>query len=208
MGSPRCNWVRDRLPLLVGDDLQGPDRRRVERHLIGCPQCRQHHVTLGQTLGILRTAATIPPVPTDVSSLWPALARQIRESRRPVQITPFALPSPFVLALSWFRIHPWPVLGLGLGLLATIGVGLGVRQQHTAAQTQLVANEQPIAPSLTLSRPQLTQTPVLNPMPGREAPVAVESPTVENTPPRRDYDLDHGRPMPDPWEARDTKATY
>ena len=38
----RCAWVRDRLPLLAGDDWLGPDRRRVERHLIGCPTCRRH----------------------------------------------------------------------------------------------------------------------------------------------------------------------
>jgi len=200
--------VRERLPLLAGDDLQGPDRRWVERHLIGCSRCRQHHATLGEALRVLRFAATTPPILADTSSLWPALARQIRESRRPVQNTSFTLPARLASVLSWFPIHPAPAFGLALGLLATIGIGLGIRHQHAAAHAQLVANGHPLAAYVALSASQRVPTPVPDPVPGNEAPVSVESPTVENTAPRRNYDLDHGRPMPDPWETRDTKATY
>ena len=83
MRNPRCRWVRDRLPLLAGDDLVGPDRRRVESHLVGCPECRRHRVALGHALRALETASASSPARPDAPSLWPDLARQIRESRRP-----------------------------------------------------------------------------------------------------------------------------
>src|SRR5438874_1450647 len=121
MGSPRCKWVRDRLALLVGDDLRGPDRRRVERHLIGCLPCRQHQAALGQALQTLRTAAATPPAPPDAPSLWPALARQIRESRRPVPTSTFSFAWPLSFAWPRMNLNPWPALGLGLGLLTTLG---------------------------------------------------------------------------------------
>jgi anti-sigma factor RsiW len=206
MGSPRCQWVRDRLPLVVGDDLRGPDRRRVERHLIGCPQCRQHQTALGQALETLRAAAALTPaqVQPDAPSLWPALARQIRESRRPVPTSPFA----FGFAFSWLRVNLRPALGLGLGLglLVTLGVNLGVRNQIATAQARIRANEVPIVSVSTFPRSPLTQTPAINPKLRPELPAPVEAPVVENTPSRL-YDLDHGRP-PETREARDTKATY
>src|SRR3954471_14000913 len=124
MGNLRCKWVRDRLPLLVGDELRGLDRRRVERHLIGCPQCRLHQASLGEAVGVLRAVAVTAATgsPSGAPSLWPALARQIRESRRPVPPPTFA--GPLAWLLGWPRAIPWPafVLGLGLALVVTIGV--------------------------------------------------------------------------------------
>jgi len=199
MGSPRCKWVRDRLPLLVGDDLRGLDRRLAERHLIGCSQCRQHQAALGQALETLRTVAAIPPIQPDAPSLWPALARQIRESRRPV-------PTPaFPFSFAWLRINPWPALGLGLGLLATIGVSLGVRQQIAVSQADITANALPITRAVAPLGTQLTAEPA--PKPRRELPATIETSTVENAPlPRLDPDLEYGRPMPVPGETRDTKT--
>jgi len=203
MGNPRCKWVRDRLPLMAGDELQGPDRRRVERHLIGCPDCRAQQVGVGQALEVLRTVAATPPAAPDAPSLWPALARQIRESRRPVATPTFAF------ALARFRSHfiPGPALGLGLGLLATIGVSLAVRHQLADARAHIAANTRPIAVAADLrarmARPQA-------PEPRYEPPQPVEVPVVEAPqPPRFDFDLEHGRPMsPDLRDSRDTKATY
>src|SRR4051794_19162891 len=112
MGTLRCKWVCDRLPLLVDGELRGLDRRRVERHLIGCPHCRQRQAALGQALEALRTVAATSPASSEAPSLWPALARQIRESRRPVATPAFSFP--FSFALAWPRANPWLALGLGL----------------------------------------------------------------------------------------------
>jgi len=199
MGNPRCRWVRDRLPLLASDDLRGFDRRRVERHLIGCPHCREHQIGLGQALETLRTVAAASPTRPDAPSLWPALARQIRESRHATPAPYFTFPSAF----AWPRVRFAPALVLGLGLLATIGVSLEVRNQNAAAKAHIVANARPI---VAASQPQTPEPEDLR----RDSPKPVEPPVVENPPPPRlDYDLDTGRPMPpDVRDPRDTKATY
>jgi len=209
MGNPRCNWVSDRLPLYAGDDLRGLDRRRVERHLIGCPQCRQHQTALGQALETLRTAAAVTPAAPDTPSLWPALARQIREARRPAPVSPW--PSFLTVAGSWLRTNPWPALGLGLGLLVSLEVGLDVRHQVGTAEAHIRANARPIVTIHPMSGPQSTAASAPNSNPGHELP----DPVVENSPPssRPDetpiYDLDHGRPMPpDARDASYIKATY
>src|SRR4051794_18530463 len=107
MGNPRCRWVRDRLPLLAGEELRGLDLRRVERHLIGCPKCRHHRASLDGALSVLHAASAYAPAQPDAPSLWPDLARQIRHSRRPAQAPVFAWP---------WRLGLWPAFGLGLGL--------------------------------------------------------------------------------------------
>src|SRR4051794_10101516 len=164
MGNLRCKWVRDRLPLLIGDELRGLDRRRVERHLIGCPRCRQHQASLGQALGALRTVAATVLAPLDAPSLWPALARQIRESRRPVPTPTF--PTPFARLLAWPRANPRPVLGLGLCLLATIGVSLAIRQQVPVAQAHIARNARPIVAVPAASGPHPVNAPATQPNPG------------------------------------------
>ncbi len=209
MGNPRCHWVRDRLPLSVGDDLRGLDRRLVERHLIGCPQCRQHQAALGQALETLRTVAATTSTAPDAPSLWPALARQIRESRRPSPTPAFALPSPIVPIVSWLRQSPWPAFSLGLALLAAATVGLGVRHRIATADALILANSRPLAPASPVPRTALAETPKTDSR--RELPAPVEAPVVDSSSsPRIDYDssLDRGRPMPDRGEGRDTKATY
>jgi len=209
MGNLRCHWVRDRLPLYAGDDLRGLDRRRVERHLIGCPQCRQHQTALGQALETLRTVAAVPPAAPDTSSLWPALARQIREARRPAPVSPW--PSFLTVAGSWLRANPWPAVGLGLGLLVSLEVGLDLRHQAATAQAHLRAKASPLVAARPKPGPQPDTTSAPRSNLGHELP----APVVESSPPasRLDetpiYDLDHGRPMPpDARDVRDTKATY
>jgi anti-sigma factor RsiW len=208
MGNLRCKWVRDRLPLVVGDELRGLDRRRVERHLIGCSHCRQHQASLVQALDALQTVAATGPVPPDAPSLWPALARQIRESRRPVPSPTFSFS--FASLLAWPRANPWPALGLGLGLLAPIGVGIEVRQHSASAQAHIAANRGPIAPALVAHEPRPVETPASRPEPRREQPTPAEPPVVDSSPPPRlDFQLDRGRPMSsEARDTRDTKFTY
>jgi anti-sigma factor RsiW len=209
MANPRCHWVRDRLPLLVGDDLRGADRRRVERHLIGCPQCRQHQAALGQSLEILRTAAATSPAQSDAPSLWPALARQIRESRRPNPEPALAFPSPLPLLVSWLRHNPWPAFAFGLGpaLLAAAIVTMSpgvIPRKDAAVRAHVADTTGPIAPAPTLPLTVQTSVPVADSR--RELPPTSEPSSVEA---RHDYDLELGRPMPpDRAEARDTRLTY
>jgi anti-sigma factor RsiW len=209
MANPRCHWVRDRLPLLVGDDLRGLDRRRVERHLIGCPQCRQHQAALVQTLEILRTAAAASPAQSDAPSLWPALARQIRESRRPGPKPALAFPAPLSLLASWLRLNPWPVFSFGLGLAVlagvTVAVSPAVRQRKTSVKDHVVDATRPIAPASVL--PRIVQSAIPVPDSRSELPPTPEPAPAET---RHDYgDLELGRPMPaDRGETRDTRLTY
>ncbi len=110
-----CRWTRARLPLLAGDDLRGPDRRQVERHLIGCASCRERLEAHRRDLDVLALAASVSPVATDGPSLWPALARQLHEHRHPV-------PRTFALGLgSGWRL---PARGLALAAGALVAVGL------------------------------------------------------------------------------------
>ena len=142
MGNPPCKWVRDRLPLLAGDELVGAERRRVERHLIGCPRCRAHRVALGHALEVLHAAAAESPTGAGVPSLWPALARQIRESRRPAPAPGF----PGAALLGAFRPRFWLAFGLTLGLLAVLGVTVAVRKQAAEARAQILADSLPVPP--------------------------------------------------------------
>jgi hypothetical protein len=65
----------------------------VERHLVGCPGCRHHLGSLRDAVEVLHEAAGAEIV--TAPSLWPALERQIRESRRPE-------PSPWPRRLLWW----------------------------------------------------------------------------------------------------------
>ncbi len=114
MGRETCRWVADRLALLAGGELLGLERRRVERHVLGCPSCRDRLDRLRDALATLHTASQFDPVPADAPSLWPALARQIQESRRN--------PSPQRVRL---RLRTWVRLGLAATVLAAAS-GLGV----------------------------------------------------------------------------------
>ncbi len=157
MKNEHCRWVRDRLPLLAGGDLGIDDRRGAERHLIGCPDCRGRHQALDGAIRALRAAAATLPVRDDAPSIWPALSRQIRESRhRPAR-------------LSWLdrlagslRVGPgfWPAMGAVLGL-GGILVGVTRLAHHDAAQAAFaapalpspVARLDPVGPPAPASSP-------------------------------------------------------
>lgn len=115
-----CGWVRHRLPLMAADDLVGPDRRLVERHLIGCSGCRHRLEGLQSALNVLHQAAQVPgPAEVPAPSLWPALARQLREARRPT--------SPPAWVRLWPHLLAWSGFGLAAGLLVALGLLTQIR---------------------------------------------------------------------------------
>lgn len=109
MWTKRCAWVQSRLPLMAGDELFGLDRRRVERHLIGCAHCQGRLVALQETLDVLQFAAAQPLLGREMPPLWPAVARQIRETRRPA--------APWLASLP--RVAIWSAACLVAGMLTS-----------------------------------------------------------------------------------------
>jgi Putative zinc-finger len=218
--SYRCRWVRDRLPLLTGGELTGADRRKVERHLIACPGCRERKVSLVGALAALHAAAGHSPAGlgagAEAPSLWPTLARQIREARH--EPTPLAFPSLFSGPREWVETflslslslssRPWRLAAsvLIVASLAAAGVDAWSRRQVHSARVEMAAAARPLG-----------ITPVFIPIPAPIVP-AIPGPSIAQTDAsstrpdrsvataRIDYDLDHGTPMgPD---AHEIKASY
>jgi anti-sigma factor RsiW len=212
----RCRWFVRRLPLLAGGELVGADRRKVERHLITCPDCRRRQAATAGALGVLHAAAAEPAV-VEFPSLWPALQRQIREERhapRPARSAPLRGLGPWFDTLAaWFQFRPRPraVALLALTVVVTGAVAWGVEfwaQRRVTAILQ--AARQPIVPSLDVD---LLRTPsALDPAPGSivaweagpSPPVAAEP----SRPAQLDYDLDTGTPMGPDARERGAKASY
>jgi hypothetical protein len=211
LSGRRCRWVGRRLPLLAGDapELTGADRRKVERHLIVCPDCRKRQDSLAGALDVLHAAAAagLEPVlsgPRGTSSLWPALERQIREERHAPR------PSPLSQAGAWLDalvepLRDWsflrsredrhlvstPVLALLLTLLvAAGGVVFWARSQVDASHSAVLALEKRIERPWT--RSALDPRPLVLPIPVE--PGAVFTPGI-STASHFDFDLDHGTPM-------------
>jgi anti-sigma factor RsiW len=185
MGNPRCSWVRDRLPLLTGDDLVVSDRRRVERHLIGCTKCRECQAALENALQVLHVASAQAPARLDAPSLWPELARQIRQSHRPVSAPAFVWPR--------FGLRP----ALALGLLAVIGITLATRPPRTVVKVAAVSNVPPVAaPIAPVEAPAPATGAVAETNRESSKPPVTETTASEPAPPTRlGFDLDHGTPM-------------
>lgn len=187
-----CRWVLDRLPLLVGGELTGPDRRRVERHLITCPGCRHRHEALSGALAALRGAAEVTPTSPETPTLWPALERQIRETRhapRGIALSPTALLiRPWVGV--WLDRSRWRFRLAAILVIASLGAaGLfaWTRHQTSAARGVVFAARQPIPyDPVPLPIPS-----ALDPAPASN--VTRAEPTADHPAPLQvDYDLDHG----------------
>lgn len=120
MWNDACRWARPRLALLAGDELTGDERRRAERHLIGCPVCRDRMEALRSSLGALRTLGETGP-DIDAPSLWPALARRIQESRHPEP------------TFGYGARPAW--IGLGVAASVSLAVGLAASWSMMGART-------------------------------------------------------------------------
>jgi hypothetical protein len=121
-----CRWIKGRLPLLAGGELLGLERRLVERHLLGCPGCRARLAAHAEALAALRAAGRVEPASPQPGALWPALARQIAETRR--------APASTVDYWSGRRRARWIRLGLAasvLALIAAVGAAAWTVGQHS-----------------------------------------------------------------------------
>jgi len=198
MWDDACRWARHRLPLIAGGELAGHDRRKAERHLIGCPDCRKHLDSLHGALGALHSLASAPSSSAEALSLWPALARQIRETRRPA-------PS------FWASLGLGPVGWLSAAMAASLLVVVGaagswslahyyrgqkpqmVSSPHTRTGTA-VANRVPVVPKVretvrvaenpATSRPEAESVAQAAPTPSKPPTrQGANTPAVVNRPP-------------------------
>jgi hypothetical protein len=192
--------------LLVGGELAGLERRKAERHLIACTDCRRERTTLARSLGALHAAAESPMALTSsTASLWPALERQIRESRHAGAQPVFARPN----FLEWLEIHlrvrpSLAAVTLALAGLTVLGVSVWSRSQTSAANAEALAASQPLEPILDRVIPEpapIDSSPMSN-----VAQTESTSTSTSTSRSRVDYDLDHGTPMgPD---TRGIKSSY
>ncbi len=202
MGIDRqCRWVRYRLPLLIGGELKVEERRRVERHLIGCSDCQGQRSRSTDAFAALRSFAEVSaPVLVDSPSVWPALAGQIRESRH-------ASPS-----LSWWETplpRNWAALSLAMGLIGLVAGPLALLSGRDPVRTAPTSvTTRPVEP------PRLAATPPSALPSDRSRPVDGSSKGGANSgfdptagPGLQvNYDLDHGTPIGS--GSRDPQHSY
>jgi anti-sigma factor RsiW len=197
MGNDRCRWVRHRLPLLAGGELGVEDRRRVERHMIGCPDCRDRREGSEVALSALRAAAGISPARADAPSIWPALSRQIRESRH-------GSPRSAFLRLAWPRFDSalWPAMGLALGLGGVMALAVSLGRELPQDTSPALVEAFKVAPEVPAPMVQAGALPE-GPTSLTQAPIKpIEPPSTL----KFDYDLDHGTPVG--TAGRDLQRSY
>jgi hypothetical protein len=170
MNKRECRWVRALLPLWVGDggpeqceasseegDLSAQDRDRVERHLVGCPSCREQQMALGRAFSALVAAKAEPPVDRAAPSLWPLLEQRINgenSSERPRRSRPaFGLAdrlSDLSAALERARpgVGSFVVYAAVGSLLVSVVTGTIARRQRIEAQATIDGNTTPLAQAL------------------------------------------------------------
>jgi anti-sigma factor RsiW len=186
MGNDRCRWVRHRLPLLAGGELGVEDRRRVERHMIGCPDCRDRREGSESALSALRAASVTSPARADAPSIWPALALQIRESRH-------GSPRSSFFKLEWPRFDSalWPAMGLALGLGGVMALAVSQGREFPRDVAPVLVESIEIDLDAPTPVPQVSALPE-GPSGLAQAPIKpIEPPSTF----KYDYDLDHGTPV-------------
>ncbi len=141
-----CRWTRNRLPLMAGEDLVGLDRRRTQRHLITCAACRQRLDNLRTSLDVLHTVAAEAPSKVGAPSLWPEVARQIREQRHPAASASWGV--------SWSNAGFWSGAALAAGLVVVVGT-LFRPAGHQVARVEPTPPPSPAALASAPPRPTL-----------------------------------------------------
>lgn len=197
-----CRWIRFRLPLLAGGELAMRDRREVERHLIGCQGCRARRDASAGAVATLRLAGSEFVSAPDAPSLWPSLARQIRESKHASSRAAWwDLPSPRV----------WGLAGLAsaIGVLLVASAAptpIGLEGPPSLPATTALADPSPIPeiprPDALAADAGPAESPrrgALPEIPASRSGELAQAPWKPIEPPSSilsfDYDLDHGIPM-------------
>jgi Putative zinc-finger len=197
----QCRWVRHRLPLLAGGELGVEERRRVERHLIGCLGCQDRREESTNALTVLRSFAEVAPAKTDAPSLWPALAVQIRQSRH-VDARP-----------SWWEIplsRPWFAFNVAVGFGLVLAAGFmqpSIQEQATPAPAVTIQPEVIEPPAILAYSPSPRRA--LPDTPARPAGALPQGADGQAEPPSGllfNYDLDHMTPMSS--SNRDPQHSY
>jgi Putative zinc-finger len=194
----QCRWVCRRLPLLAGGELAVEERRKVERHLIGCPDCQGRRDASAAALAALRRLGEELPSKADVPSLWPSLSRQIRQSRHASPV------------LAWWEKplpRPWGfaslTAALGVVLVASIAPPTADVEQGLTTSPIVLVNEDPDLDLVDWTsmdaQPEASESPRRSALPSDPKPGELaQGPLKPIEPPssiRFDYDLDHGTPM-------------
>ena len=197
----QCRWVCRRLPLLAGGELAVEERRKVERHLIGCPDCQERRDASAVALTALRCLGEELPSKVDAPSLWPSLSRQIRQSRHASPV------------LAWWEKplpRPWGFASLtaaiGVVLVAFIAPPAADVEQGLTTSPIVMVDEDPDLDFVDWTSmdalPEAAEPPRRShgalprtPGPGEltQAPLKPIEPPSSIL--RFDYDLDHGTPM-------------
>ncbi|WP_165229596.1 zf-HC2 domain-containing protein [Aquisphaera insulae] len=91
MGRSCCEWVRERLPLLVEDadgvaaegcEVSAADRARIDQHLAGCAGCRSRRESLGRAMSILGAIAAEPWAPVMAAGHAPSVLAGVEDRIR------------------------------------------------------------------------------------------------------------------------------
>lgn len=205
--SADCRWTADRLPLLAGGELTGAERRKVERHKIVCPACRDRADASGDILRLLHAAAALEPAAAprpDAPSLWPALERQILEARHDRRPAPAWFSIPWRLPASWAdapfsfppTLRPSLVGALALTALAAGAVGSWSHHRLADARAHDLVAARPLAPLPSrVVAPRDTEIESAESVASATPP----GPSTPQPPPvvagmKFDYDLDRGTP--------------
>jgi len=203
MVDHQCRWVRHRLPLLAGGELGIEERRRVERHLIGCPGCRGRREASNDALTALRSFAEESPARTDAPSLWPALALQIRQSRHVAPRPPWwEVP----LSRPWYAFSV--VIGMGV-VLASASRQAPVEEmvpEKVAPAPPSVAKKSPVVPPDVVALSPRRALPDVAARPPGALPRGGGSSPKFTSNPQFNYDLDHMTPTNS--SNRDPQRSY
>ena len=108
-----CKRAKQDIALSVGRDLDSHSERELQRHLASCPDCRQRHAKLRESIAVLHRASELSDQQSteETRSVWSAVSDTIQHSVRP------AKPSPFSLQQAWV-----PVVAIASMVLAVLSI--------------------------------------------------------------------------------------